>query len=233
MSIQNSIRYIFRFTGGETKEFLLRFDESTLELSANSDREPPHWAELSLHTCAGCPLDTAVHRYCPTAVHFAWLLDELEGYNSFDEVTVDVVTSARSYRKETSLQEGLGSLFGIIMPTSGCPLLAPFRPMVYFHLPFASLEEVEYRMVSMYLFAQYLRQQNGMSVDWGLDGFHEIYRKVDEVNSAFSRRVSSLSSGDAVKNALIILDCLAKTVPRAMQHVMKDFHTIFAAYIEP
>ncbi len=229
----NNIRYIFRFKNGERKEYLLRFNESDLALIPNNDNVPPSWAELSFHKCNGCPLDPAAHQYCPTAVHLGWVLEDLKDYNSFDEVSIEVTDSMRSYFKETSFQDGLGSLMGIIMPTSGCPLLKPLRPMVRFHLPFTSLEETEYRMVSMYLLAQYLRQQNGEKPDWTLETLQDIYKKVSDVNNSFANRVKFYTNSDAVKNAIIILDCFAKTVPRATQNMMKDFRTIFSAYIEP
>jgi hypothetical protein len=231
MSIHNNIRYIFGFKNGETKEFLLRFDESNLDLLPIDDSLPPSWAKQSLHTCNGCPLDPAVHPYCPTALHLGSILRELQGRDSFEEVTIQVIDDTRSYIKETSLQDGLGSLMGIVMPTGGCPLLKPLRPMVRFHLPFTSLEEMEYRMVSMYLFAQYLRLQNGEEPDWALEGLKEIYKGVSDVNNSFACRVSSASNSDAGKNAIIILDCFAKTVPKAIQNMMKDFRVIFASHL--
>lgn len=233
MSTQASIRYIFRFKGGETKEFPLNFDGSSLDLLPIENYTPPEWAKRNQHTCNGCPLDPSIHTYCPTAVDLSWVLDELQGHDSFEEVTIEVIDDTRSYIKETSLQDGLGSLMGIIMPTGGCPLLKPLRPMVRFHLPFASLEEMEYRMVSMYLFAQYLRQQNGEDPDWSLKGLEEIYKRVSDVNKSFAYRVSSASNSDVGINAIIILDCFAKTVPKAIQGTMKEFKGIFYSYLEP
>ncbi len=229
----NSIRYIFRFKNGDSKDYLLRFNESDLGLISRNNSVPPSWTELSFHTCNGCPLDPAVHQHCPAALHLGWALEGLQDYNSFDEVSIEVIDSMRSYIKDTSFQDGLASLMGIIMPTSGCPILKPLRPMVRFHLPFTSLEEMEYRMVSMYLLAQYLRQQNGEEPDWTLEVLQDIYRKVSTVNKFFANRVTFSTNSDAVKNAIIILDCFAKTIPRASQNMMKDFRTIFSAYLEP
>ncbi|HXE98210.1 MAG TPA: hypothetical protein VN642_17540 [Dongiaceae bacterium] len=232
MSIHDKILYIFRFRNGDTREFLLRFDESNLDLLPHNGKEPPQWADLSLYSCPVCPLDPADHRYCPTAAHLGWILDEIQNYNSFDEVTVEVIDAVRSYIKDTSLQDGLGSLMGIVMATGGCPILKPLRPMVRFHLPFATLEEMEFRMVSMYLFAQYLRQQHGDTCDWTLEGLKDIYKKVNDVNRSFSHRVSLASNSEAAKNAIIILDCFAKTVPKSIENMMKDFRTTFAPVLD-
>jgi hypothetical protein len=156
----------------------------------------------------------------------------LEDYDSFEEITIEAIDDTRSYIKLTSLQEGLGSLLGVIMPTSGCPLLKPLRPMVRFHLPFVTLEEMEYRMVSMYLFAQYLRQQNGKQADWSLDELQNIYRKVNDVNKAFAIRMQQASKRDAGINAIVILDCFAKSIPMGIRRMMKDFTPIFAPLLD-
>jgi hypothetical protein len=231
MSTPLSIRYLFHFSNGNTKEIPIMLDASTLDLFPRDNFAPPTWARIGHHTCKSCPLDPLLHPHCPTAVHFAWVLDELQGYDSYEDVTVEVIDSIRSYRKETSLQDGLGSLMGLVMPTGGCPLLQPLRPMVRFHLPFASLEEMEYRMVSMYLFAQYLRQQNGEHADWTLDGLQAIYEKVIEVNKAFSDRVRTAFHSDAGINSIIILDCFAQTIPKAIQNTMRDFNKFFFSYM--
>lgn len=228
MAIHNEILYTFIFKDGEKKKFLLKFDELSLELLPNNYYVPPSWADLNIYKCPLCPLDPTVHRYCPTAVNLAWIFDDLKSHNSFEEVTVEVIDDMRTYIKETSIQDGLGSLLEIVMPTGGCPILKPLRPMVRFHLPFASLEEMEYRMVSMYLFSQYLRQKRGEAPDWTLEGLKDIYVKVEEVNKSFSKRVSLSSSSDSAKNAVIILDCFAKSVTRAIENMLKNHKTTFA-----
>ena len=76
---------------------------------------------------------------------------------SHEMVTVTVRTDERTFTKETMIQHGLSPLVGIIMTTGGCPIMEHLKPMVRFHLPFASLEETIFRMVSMYLMVQYYR----------------------------------------------------------------------------
>jgi len=151
-------------------------------------------------------------------------------HNSYDDVTVEVIDSRRQYLKDTSLQDGLGSLVGIIMVTAGCPVLAPLRPMVRYHLPFATLEETEFRMISMYLVAQYLRQKDGKEPDWSLEGLQEIYDRVRDVNQCFAKRIRSASKNDAGVNAIIILDCFAKAIPFAIRTLMKDYEKYFDSY---
>jgi len=230
MSPPLTIHYIFSFRNGETREMLLQLEEDTLALLPMGKLALPPWADLNTHKCKVCPLDPATHPHCPIAVHLGEVVDNFREHNSYDDVTVEVVDSRRSYIKETSLQEGLGSLVGIIMATGGCPVLAPLRPMVRFHLPFATLEETEFRMVSMYLVAQYLRGKNGEQPDWNLDGLQAIYDRVRKVNQSFAKRIRAASRNDVGVNAIIILDCFAKAIPFAIRTLMKDYEKYFDAY---
>jgi len=230
MSPPLTIQYNFSFGNNETREILLQLEEDTLALLPMGRHAPPEWARLGLHTCKGCPLDPALHPHCPIAVQLGEVVEIFREHNSYDDVTVEVLDSRRRYLKETSLQEGLGSLAGIIMATGDCPILAPLRPMVRFHLPFATLEETEFRMISMYLFAQYLRLQSGKQPDWTLDGLQDIYDRVRNVNHSFAKRIRAASDNDVGVNAIIILDCLAKAVPSAIRTLTKDYEKYFDTY---
>jgi hypothetical protein len=227
MSPPLAIHYKFSFSNGETREIPLHLEEDTLALLPMGTHAPPAWARLDSHTCKGCPLDPARHPYCPIAVQLGEVMEIFYEHTSYDEVMVEVVDSRRSYLKETSLQEALGSLVGIIMATGGCPVLAPLRPMVRFHLPFATLEETEFRMISMYLFAQYIRLKNGQEPDWTLAGLQAIYDRVRNVNHAFAKRIRAASGSDVGVNAIIILDCFAKAVPSAIRTLTKDYEKYF------
>lgn len=230
MSPPLTIQYNFSFGNNETREILLQLDEDTLALLPMGRHAPPEWTRLDLHTCKGCPLDPALHPHCPIAVQLGEVVAVFREHNSYDDVTVEVVDSRRRYLKETSLQEALGSLVGIIMTTGGCPILAPLRPMVRFHLPFATLEETEFRMISMYLFAQYLCLKSGKQPDWALDGLQAIYDRVRNVNHSFAKRIRAASDNDVGVNAIIILDCFANAVPSAIRTLMKDYEKYFDTY---
>jgi hypothetical protein len=230
MSPALTIQYTFSFHSGEKREILLSLDENTLALLPTMKHALPSWADLNFHTCKGCPLDPVEHPHCPIAVQLVDIVKIFHEHYSCDEVTVEVVDSRRRYIKETSLQEGLGSLTGIIMVTSGCPVLAPLRPMVRFHLPFASLEETGFRMISMYLVTQYMREKNGKKPDWTLGGLQDIYDGVQNVNRYFANRIRVASEKDASLNAIVILDCFAKAVPIAIKTMMKDYEKNFYGF---
>jgi Domain of unknown function (DUF6901) len=57
----------------------------------------------------------------------------------------EIPFNERSYFKKTTMQKGIVSLLGILLVSSGCPVMAKLRPMVRFHLPFASMLATTFR----------------------------------------------------------------------------------------
>lgn len=224
------IDYIFRFRSGETREFSLDLDEVTLSLRPPGNVAHPPWVSLNFHNCPECSLDPSANTCCPIACHLAEVVEAFRDHNSYDEVRVEVRVKERSYLKETTLQDGLGSLAGVIMATGGCPVLELLKPMARFHLPFATVEETEFRMISMYLVAQYILQTRGGKPDWSLEGLAETYARVERVNHAFVERIRAASVKDAGVNAIVRLDCFAKSIPVAVRTMMREYEHYFAPY---
>ncbi len=104
--------------------------------------------------------------------------------------------------------------------------------MVRFHLPFASLEETIFRMVSMYLVAQYMRKQAGKSAEWTLEGLTRIYAEVGQVNNDFADRLTAASRSDVNVNALVNLDAFAKMVPLAADGLLKKISPCFSSFLK-
>jgi hypothetical protein len=175
MTTQLTIVYTYRFKNEAIKTFNLLLDKGTLALAPEIHGFPPAWARLDYHQCPHCPLSIAQNPYCPIAENLSSIAEAFRDHSSLDEVQVTVDVEERRYAKDTTVQHGLSPLWGIIMATSGCPLMEPLKPMVRYHLPFASLEETTFRMVSMYLMGQFLRQQEGRSAEPGLEGLARIY----------------------------------------------------------
>jgi len=183
------ITYDYKFTNGSVIRFDLHLDQGTLALVPEERRDQPEWTLLNYHQCANCPLDERTHAHCPVAANLSGIVEKLKNFVSHDRVGVVVIVDERTYSKDTTIQMGLSPLLGIIMTTSGCPIMEQLKPMVRFHLPFASLEETIFRMVSMYLVAQYLRKQTGKSAEWNLDGLTRIYAQIAQVNKDFVDRL--------------------------------------------
>jgi len=103
----------------------------------------------------------------------------------------------------------LSSMIGLVMATSGCPVLDKLRPMAYTHQPFSNIDETIYRAIAGYLLAQYVRQEEQREALFKAEGLVEIYTKIGRLNNAFSKRLRGFKD-DANINALVILDLFAK-----------------------
>jgi len=204
--------YTFTKEDGSIKIFEIELNQQTLELIHEPFSKLPVWTELEFNKCLNCPLNKEQTPNCPVAANIVEMVEIFKDSKSFENATVQITTSQREYRKEASLQQGVSSMLGIIMVSAGCPILSKLRPMVRFHLPFASTEETIYRAVSMYLVNQYFKSQNGIDPDWKLNGLMDIYKKIHDVNITFFNRLSSLKGKDANVNALIILDNFANYI---------------------
>ena len=233
VSEKGALRYHYTFTFGDgvVKEFDILLDPTTLNMPPRTGAAP-EWASLEYSQCKKCPLDTSVTKYCPIASNIAGLVQSFDGMLSYSEVEVSVITEERNTWKHTSVQEGVSSMLGIYMVTSGCPVMEKLKPMVRYHLPFATLDETTYRATAMYLLAQYFRQKQGMEPDWQLQGLASIYENVQGVNEGMAARIRNASRVDAGVNALVALDAFAQVVPFFIEDELTKIEYLFAAYID-
>ena len=230
MTAPIKIDYSYRFQNGSTKTFDLLLDGETLGLMLQKKPAPPLWALLTHKQCENCPLDGKKHPHCPVALNFADIAEQFKDMLSHEKVSVTVTTEERTYSKDTTIQQGLSPLIGIIMTTSGCPVMEHLKPMVRFHLPFATLEETIFRMVSMHLMVQHYRSQDGKSAEWTLDGLVRVYAQVSIVNRDFAVRLRDAAKKDANINALVNLDCFAAMLPLAAEDTLQAIKPYFSAY---
>jgi len=224
--------YIYKFNDGSTKHFDLRLDAANLLLITKTQENLPLWALLPFNKCAICPLSEQEHVYCPISANFAGIVEQFQNFLSHERVSVTVVSEDRFYGKETTVQGGLSPLLGIIMTTGGCPIMEQLKPMVRFHLPFASLDETIYRGVTMHLAAQYFRSQDGRKAEWSLEGLQRIYAEVGQVNQGFANRMRAAAKKDANVNALVNLDVFASMMTLAADDTMKRLKPYFAALLD-
>jgi hypothetical protein len=201
------IRYTFALPDGG--EYVVEVDVERGYLPHDATAAEPAWAALGFHRCANCPLAEQDHPWCPPALDVHGVAERFGASPSYEEVTVRVDTPRRSYVKAVDLQTGLQSLFGLVMATSGCPILRRMRPMARQHLPFASLEETIWRVAGAYLLQQYFRQRDGRSADFELAGLRELYGALGVVNRGFSERIRAAGARDANVNAVVSLVFLA------------------------
>lgn len=204
-----SITYKFVFEDKTVREFAVRLDGDSLSLIAQKRSSYPAWTRLSFGQCPNCPLDPNRHAHCPIALNVVDVVDFFKNSISYEKVDVEIVTDARNYVKSTDLQAAISSMLGIFMVTSGCPIMDKLRPMVKTHLPFATPEETIYRILSMYLLAQYFVYKDGQKPDWELEHLQEIYERVQIVNKSFCQRLAQIQIKDASLNAVVSLDSYA------------------------
>jgi hypothetical protein len=226
------ITYAYIFRNGSKKTFPLALDKADLSLLSETPTNPPLWTLLNFCKCGNCPLEESKHACCPVALNLAGVVEEFKDFVSHEQAQVTVTVEERTYSKDATVQQGLTPLLGIIMTTTGCPIMEQLKPMVRFHLPFASLTETIFRMASMYLMAQYLRTLEGKTAEWSLDGLAKVYAEVGKVNRDFAQRLSAAAKKDANVNALVNLDCFATMVPLAAEDTLREIRPYFAAYLE-
>ncbi len=219
-------RYTFQFEDETVKQFETRLDARTLELLPQRELPKPEWTKLKYCQCENCPLGDEVE-YCPVAVNLSELVETFKDFTSYVGTRVVVKAPERTYEEDTTLQKGLSSIVGLYMVTSNCPIMDQLRPMVRFHLPFATSEETLYRAVSMYLTRQYFAMRRGETPDWELEKLAQIYSAISVVNAGMSRRLRQASTKDANANALIILSAFGETVGVSLKDGVGNIEYLF------
>ncbi|MEJ2544560.1 MAG: hypothetical protein P8Y99_10875 [Calditrichaceae bacterium] len=219
--------YTFNFKDGRILHFPILLDSIELSLLNFELEIEAEWAKLENHQCKNCTLTKENHPYCPIAKNLVNILSEFNDVVSYEQVDVIVKTDERTYSKNCGVQKGLGAMLGIYMVSSGCPIMSKLKPMVRFHLPFASVQETISRSVGSYLLGQYFNHKAGQKADWDLDGLKHSYKEIQTVNYAMARRLRSISAKDANVNALIILDIFAKEVPETIDTSLNQLKYLY------
>lgn len=227
MSAPLSIRYRFDLPDGSQKSLDLRFDPSTFRL-LNAPPEPaPFWTELAFNRCANCPLDPGLHAHCPAALQMAAAIEPLKALVSFDTVGVTVLQAERTIYADTSAQQAMSSVLGLIMATAGCPWTDRLRPMARFHLPFAGEAETLYRSVTMFLLSREMTSAEGRPAFAELTA---LYENLHVVNRDMSRRLGAATSSDPARNAIALLDSYTTLLPAALERSLEEFKPLFEAW---
>jgi len=224
--------YLFELSNGEEIRFNIDLDEDLAIVNIPAESLPP-WVRLEYQQCPNCPLNPEDHPNCPVAVNLVPVLDKFQNMVSHQQATITIETEDRTYKRSDDVQRGLSSLMGILMASSGCPILDKLRPMVRTHLPFSSLRETIYRAVSMYILAQHIRERKNLEAEYSLDGLKKIYDEITQINYALSKRVRSFYSSDANINALIILSCTAEYTTITLEDdLLDEIERLFSAYYQ-
>jgi hypothetical protein len=227
MSEPQRIRYCFGLPDGSQKSLDFTFDASDFRLANAAPAAPPFWTELKFNQCANCPLNAAEHTHCPAALQMASAIEPLNALVSFDTVGVTVTQAERTIYAETTAQQAMSSVLGLIMATAGCPWTDRFRPMARFHLPFASEMETVYRSVCMFLLA---RELAGDTNTRGFAALEALYENLHVVNRDMSRRLGAATRADPARNAMALLDAYTTLLPAALESSLEELKPLFDAW---
>jgi hypothetical protein len=230
MTQELRIRYRFDLPDGSKKHVDLNFAAADFRLSNPTPVDPPFWTELKFSQCANCPLSTDEYAHCPAALHMAPAVESLKALVSFDVVGVTVTQAERTVHAETTAQQAMSSVLGLIMATSGCPWTDRLRPMARFHLPFASEAETVYRSVCMFLLA---RELLGVGEAHGFAELTDLYENLHVVNRDMSRRLGAATRTDPARNAMALLDTYTTLLPAALESSLQELKPLFDAWRGP
>jgi len=226
------IRYRLVLPDGSREIFDLFFDSGDFQLINPHPPQLPFWTELGRNQCENCPLRVEEHSHCPAAVQLVAVIERLGRLVSYDQVRVDVHTAERVVFQETSAQQALSSLLGLIIATSGCPRTSFLRPMARFHLPLASESETVFRAAAAYALAQIMKAGSGGSADVAFTGLKRAYEELHQVNRGLARRIGSATANDPARNAVVLLDAYTTLLPNAIDQALSDFAPLFAAILQ-
>jgi hypothetical protein len=218
------ITYEFVIDGGSGHQFEVNLDRAP---GSGGGTAGAPWTLLTFNQCPNCPLSLTEHSHCPVALDLEEIVTRFRGLLSFQEATVKVHAPERSYWKRCDVQTGLRSLLGLVMATSGCPVLGRFRSMAYYHLPFANVEETLFRTVGSYLLKQYFIGKAGGVADLELRGLARFYDEVGEVSQALKGRIDAASERDANMNAIGTLILLGMVVSDSLEAQLQELQSQF------
>lgn len=227
MNDPQRIRYRFDLPDGAQKFLDFSFDATGFRLANAAAAAPPFWTELKFNQCANCPLNAAEHPHCPAALQMVRAIEPLKALVSFDKVGVTVVQAERTIYAETTAQQAMSSVLGLIMATAGCPWTDRFRPMARFHLPFATEAETVYRSLSMFLLA---REMAGPGAAPGFAALRVLYENLHIVNRDMSRRLGAATQTDPARNAMALLDAYTTLLPAALENSLEELKPLFEAW---
>lgn len=229
MEKNKNITILYRFTRQqrEPQEFSVCIDAQTLRSEPAVAPPYPDWTRLSHSACEGC--EWAESEHCPIAVRLVKPLALFRDVISYEPAVVEVETDLRYYRKEVDMQQGLSSLFGLLMATSGCPSMAIFRPMARFHLPFASFEETFFRISGTYLLRELLGGAQQMDRYSVIEGLNAVYKQVAKVNEGVMHmlRKSDSEMADSSPNAIALLAAFSGLVPLTAERQLREIERLF------
>jgi hypothetical protein len=219
------IEYTFTLEDGKVLTYHVDFNRPRDKIL--DPAQHPVWTQLTFHQCPNCPLFENEYSHCPAAIDAHEIVTGFNEILSCKAASITVKTPEREYFKFTDAQTGLRALIGFVMASSACPILSTMRGMAYFHLPFASMDDTVYRMVSSYLLRQYFQYKKGQPPDLELDGLKKYFQEVQAVNYNFLERIRAGCEADSNLNVLATLFTIASMLSLSLERHLKEIQHLF------
>ena len=224
-----SIEYLFSFFDNRKDlSFLVNLNKSNLIAVPPEDVEENDWTKLNFNKCKICTLDENKNKHCPIAYNIFGLSKKFSSFYSIDKARIIVNVEERTYSKEDTVQQGLRSILGIYMATSGCPHMNILKPMARFHLPFASIDETIYRYLTTYLLGKFFEYIDGKRMKINLKELSKKFENIDKVNQGICKRIENMADRDAGKNALVILNALGMMMQLELKGKFESLKYLFS-----
>ena len=214
--MDKKIIYFFRLQAGAEVRFDVELERPAMQ------GDLPAWTRLATDKCPHCPLPDSDDAYCPAAADLVPVVEQFYALASVDRVDVRVISEQFEARKHTDTQTALSALMGLILATSGCPILGRMRPLAQMHMPFPTPTDMVYRIASMHLLSCFLRGEPG-----DLDGLKQFFADIDALNHAFAGRLKRALQGDAGINALVMLHSRAMLASYLIEPEMDTIRSWF------
>jgi hypothetical protein len=208
-----TITYTFTM---EQKEITHSVDIDRPDSSTTNPAPLPPWVKLENNQCTNCPLKKETSPCCPVAVDLTKIINDFQKVPAINKVVVKVKTQEREYLKQTTVEEGVRALIGVVMASSGCPILSTLKPMVRNHLPFVSQDEYMSRMLSHYLLKEFFKRRKGQEPDWELKGMLDSHKQLQLVNHGFWQRIYPVCEKDSNIKALLSFFTLSSNVTKTL-----------------
>ncbi len=224
------IFYEFRFKDSIRKHFKISLYPQSISIIAPDSVRKSDWMRLENQQCECCPLISKTHPYCPVAINIGEIAEEFKNMVSYEKCLVLCTTKERTYLKNTTLMEGLASIFGVIIAISECPVMKFFKPMARFHLPFSTTTETIFRVTSIYMLRQYFNRKKNLSQDMDLELLDDHYQKVRMLNRGLISRINTVVVNDADKNAINILFSISQILSREINYNLSSVEYLFDLY---
>lgn len=113
------------------------------------------------------------------------------------------------------------------MATSQCPILSKMRGMAHYHLPFASIDEIVFRVSSSYLLSQYYLHQEGGEPDWELKGLKKYYKDLLTLNYDFLQRIRIASEAHSNLDVLSTLFSISSLLSINLEQHLQELKPLF------